>query len=133
MKCPNCTKVNVINNVCPSCGVDAVLFQRTSILSCNLYNKGLTLAKQRDLSGAISVLNKSIEFNKNNIMARNLLGLVYFEIGYIGDALRHWVISSSQVKENNDAIEYIDRLQKHSRQLEQLGDAVKIYNQALDT
>ncbi|MCL2852600.1 MAG: hypothetical protein FWE20_06160 [Defluviitaleaceae bacterium] len=132
MKCPNCTKVNVINNVCPTCGVDAVLFQQTSIISCNLYNKGLAQAKLRDMSGAMALLNKSIEFNKNNIMARNLLGLVYFEVGYIGDALRHWVISSSQIRENNDAAGYIDRLQKNSRQLEQLSDAVKMYNNALD-
>ena len=132
MKCPNCTKVNVINNVCPTCGVDAVLFKQTSIISCNLYNKGLAQAKLRDMTGAISLLNKSIEFNKNNILARNLLGLIYFEVGYIGDALKHWVISSSQIKENNEAAGYIDRLQKNSRQLEMLGDAVKIYNQALE-
>jgi len=132
MKCPNCSQVNVINNVCPVCGVDAVLFSRTSIISCNYYNKGLALAKLRDLSGAISLLNKSIEFNKNNILARNLLGLIYFEVGYIGDALKHWIISAGQMKENNEAIGYMDRLQKQTRQLEQLGDAVKIYNQALE-
>ena len=132
MKCPNCTKAKVINNVCPSCGVDAVLFKQTSIISCNLYNKGLAQAKLRDMTGAVSLLNKSIEFNKNNIMARNLLGLIYFEIGYIGDALKHWVISSSQVKENNEAAAYIERLQRSSRQLEQLSDAVNMYNNALE-
>ena len=132
MKCPNCAQVNVINNICPSCGVDAVLFKQTSIISCNLYNKGLEQAQMRDLTGAITLLNKSIEFNKNNIPARNLLGLLYFEVGYIGDALKHWIISSSLIKENNEAVNYIDRLQKNSRQLDQLGDAVKIYNQALE-
>ena len=132
MKCPNCVKMNVIDNVCPACGVDAVLFQQTAVISCNLYNKGLAQAKLRDLTGAIALLTKSIEFNKNNIMARNLLGLIYFEVGYIGDAIKHWVISTSQMKENNEASVYIDRLQNNSRQLEQLGDAVKMYNNALE-
>jgi len=132
MKCPNCAKVNVINNVCPACGVDSVLFQQTAVISCNLYNKGLAQAKLRDLTGAIALLTKSIEFNKNNIMARNLLGLVYFEVGYVGDAIKHWVISTSQMRENNEATAYIDRLQANSRRLEQMGDAVKMYNNALE-
>ncbi len=38
----------------------------------------------RDLSGAIVCLKRSLKFNKENIAARNLLGLVYFETGRSG-------------------------------------------------
>ena len=43
-----------------------------------LYNDGLAKAKVRDLSGAVSSLREALKFNKRNIQARNLLGLVYF-------------------------------------------------------
>lgn len=132
MRCPNCKKAQVRDNICPDCGVDAVLFGRTSIISCSLYNKGLAQAKLRDLSGAVANLTKSIEFNKNNILSRNLLGLVYFEAGYIGEALKQWVISQSVVKEDNPASGYLQKLQDNSRSLDMLSDAVSNYNQALE-
>ena len=40
--------------------------------------RGLEKAEIRDLSGAIDLLKRSLKFNKLNIQARNLLGLVYF-------------------------------------------------------
>ena len=42
------------------------------------YNDGLRKAKIRDMSGAIMSLRKSLQFNRENIAARNLLGLVYY-------------------------------------------------------
>ena len=41
------------------------------------YNDGLRKAKIRDMSGAIMSLRKSLQFNRENIAARNLLGLVF--------------------------------------------------------
>ena len=38
------------------------------------YNDGLRKAKIRDMSGAIMSLRKSLQFNRENIAARNLLG-----------------------------------------------------------
>ena len=52
------------------------------------YNEGLEKAGVRDLSGAVVSLRHSLQFNKNNIKARNLLGLVYFEMGEAAAALR---------------------------------------------
>ena len=63
-------------------------------LSNTLYNVGLEKAKVRDLSGAADSLRKSLRFNKANTQARNLLGLVYLEMGETVDALSEWVILS---------------------------------------
>lgn len=43
-----------------------------------IHNLGLDQAQIRDLSGAIDLLKRSLKFNKLNVQARNLLGLVYF-------------------------------------------------------
>ena len=42
-------------------------------LSRSYYNQGLDMAQIRDLSGAVDKLRISLQFNKNNIQARNLL------------------------------------------------------------
>ena len=76
-------------------------------LSNTLYNDGLKKAKVRDLSGAAYSLRKSLQFYKANIQARNLLGLVYYEMGEVVDALSEWVISRSLKPENNPAEQYL--------------------------
>ena len=42
------------------------------------YNDGLRKAQVRDMSGAIVSLQQSLQYNRENIAARNLLGLVYY-------------------------------------------------------
>ena len=59
------------------------------------YNDGLRRANIRDLSGAIISLKKSLQFNRDNIAARNLLGLMYFGQGEVGEALVEWIISKN--------------------------------------
>ena len=54
------------------------LYKKIMHVSNMYYNEGLERAGVRDLSGAINSLRQSLKFNKNNIEARNLLGLVYF-------------------------------------------------------
>jgi len=111
--------------------MDAVVFAKICAASDALYNKGLQKVRLKDLSGAIECLSKSVEFNRRNISARNLLGLVYCEMGELGEALRHWVISTSFLKEDNPASGYIERIQARTRELERYNDAIKMYNQAL--
>ena len=53
----------------------------------SFYNLGLEKAKIRDLSGAAECLKKSLRFNKYQIDARNLLGLIYYENGEVADAI----------------------------------------------
>ena len=76
--------------------------------SNHYYNEGLEKASVRDLSGAAECLGKSLRFFKGNIKARNLLGLVYFEMGEIVQALREWVISVNFQSDENIAKVYIE-------------------------
>lgn len=95
------------------------------------YNMGLDKARARNLSGAVLCLKKSLQFNKYNIDARNLLGLIYYEIGEIADALSAWVISQSLMEEHNRASVYLEKIRKKSGRLEQYEAHIDKYNQAL--
>ena len=61
------------------------------------YNDGLRKAQVRDMSGAIVSLQQSLQYNRENIAARNLLGLVYYGIGEVSEALVEWIISKNPV------------------------------------
>jgi len=131
MKCPHCKSTYDFGDKCPHCKVDTVLYKRTAHLSDKLYNQGLERLKASDFTHGINSLEKSVAINKNNTTARNLLGLALFEVGHIGDALTHWVISTSLDNNDNPAEGYLDRAHKNSRALEKLNDAVVMYNHAL--
>ena len=132
MNCLNCqTPVSRGTEYCPKCGFH-VLSQRKAIyLSKLYYNQGLEKASVRDLSGAISCLRQSLKFNKLNIQARNLLGLVYFETGEVVAALCEWVVSKNMKQKDNLAVYYIDKLQANPIRLEIINRTVNKYNLAL--
>lgn len=131
MKCPNCGFEFFEGCRCPDCGVDVYVFRKARSASVRLYNEAISLAEGKDLSGAVANLEQSLLFDKNNIQARNLLGLIYCETGLIGDALKHWIISTSIQPDGNAAAGYIDFLQKNAREMEKCNDAVRMYNQAI--
>ena len=96
------------------------------------YNDGLRKAQVRDLSGAAACLRESLSLNKKNIPARNLLGLVYFEMGDITKALAQWIISrNTDPSKDNPALSYIERIQSNQAQLDTINQTLKKYNQAL--
>ncbi|MCR5720010.1 MAG: tetratricopeptide repeat protein, partial [Lachnospiraceae bacterium] len=95
MFCYNCGCNLSKHDFCTSCGVDVSLYKKIMATSNLLYNEGLEKANVRDLTGAVNSLRHSLKFNKNNIEARNLLGLVYFEMGEYVAALNEWVISKN--------------------------------------
>lgn len=131
MKCPKCGAEIGNLSYCSNCNFNIDIYKKTRSISARLYNKGLEQANSKDFSSAIETLNKSVEFNKMNYLARNVLGLVYYEIGDIGRALKEWIISNSLVKEDNLAKTYIDSVQNNTKILEKLNSAIKMYNQAL--
>lgn len=100
-------------------------------LSRSYYNQGLDMAQIRDLSGAVDKLRISLQFNKNNIQARNLLGLVYYETGEAVSALSEWVISANLRSAGNDAAYFIQNLRSDPKHLEQLNQTIRQYNEAL--
>lgn len=81
--------------------------------------------KIRDLSGALEDLNQSLQFNKSNIDARNLLGLVYYEMGEVVEALSQWVISKNLQPENNRADEYLTEVQGNKAEAENMNKATR--------
>lgn len=116
---------------CVGCGADVTLQKRIIRISNLLYNQGLEKAQVRDLSGAIVCLKRSLKFNKENIAARNLLGLVYFETGEVVSALSEWVISKNMNVPGNAADLYIARLQANKNKLDAINQTIRKYNQAL--
>ncbi len=131
MNCMNCGAPLNKTLYCPTCGFHVEVQKKIWHLSNLYYNRGLEKAQIRDLSGAIELLKQSIKFNKLNIQARNLLGLVYFETGEAVAALSEWVISKNIQPEDNIACEYIDRLQQNANKLDTINQTIKKYNESL--
>lgn len=100
-------------------------------LSNQWYNDGLKKAHIRDLSGAVKSLKKSLQYNRDNIASRNLLGLVYYGRGEVAEALVEWIISKNIKTHGNIANYYIKKVQEAASELETIDQAVKKYNQCL--
>lgn len=133
MICPNCeSNVSEKRKRCERCGTDLQIYKKIYRSSNLYYNNGLARAKVRDLSGAVIALRKSLELNKFNTNARNLLGLVYYEMGETVAALSEWVISRHFQPVDNEANEYINRVQSNLTKLDSLNQAIKRYNTALN-
>ncbi|MDO4804466.1 MAG: tetratricopeptide repeat protein [Lachnospiraceae bacterium] len=132
MRCMNCGAELTESAYCPNCGCDVSVQKQAIVLSGLYYNQGLEKAQVRDLSGAIDQLRRSLKFNKLNIPARNLLGLVYFEMGEVVAALSEWVISKNIQPEENIAAYYIENLQKDANRLDVINQTIKKYNIALE-
>ena len=131
MVCYNCGCRLSEHDFCTGCGVDVSLYKKIMYMSNHFYNDGLDKAAVRDLSGAIVSLRQSLKFNKNNIDARNLLGLVYFEMGEVISALSEWVISKNLRPKKNIADDYIDMIQNNQSRLDGINQTIKKFNQAL--
>ena len=95
------------------------------------YNDGIKRAEIRDMSGAIASLRRSLQYNRANVAAMNLLGLVYYGRGDVVEALVEWIISKNVKPHDNIANYYISKVQETPGELEQINQAVKKYNQSL--
>lgn len=131
MNCYKCGCSLSEKEFCTSCGTDVARYKQVMYLSNSYYNEGLEKAQTRDLTGAIGCLQQSLKLNKRNTPARNLLGLIYFELGETVMALTEWVISKNYQPEKNIAEDYITKVQSNPSLLNKLDGAVRKYNQAL--
>jgi len=132
MNCMYCGAAAGHETTCPACGSDLSAQVKAIQISDSLYNRGLDKAQIRDLSGAIDLLERSLKYNKKNITARNLLGLIYFETGEVVSALSEWIISKNIKPSGNIASEYIERLQSNPERLDAINQTVRRYNRALE-
>lgn len=132
MNCYNCGCRLSEKDFCTGCGADVSLYKKILSISNLYYNAGLERANVRDLSGAIISLKQSLKLNKNHIEARNLLGLVYYEMGEVVSALSEWVISANLRPTKNIANDYIQMVQSNPARLETINQTIKKYNQTLN-
>ena len=105
--------------------------RRLEQISNGYYNLGLSLAKERNLSSALNALSISLGLNKKNTDARNLYGLIQFEMGEETKALISWVISININPINNPAQNYLQKLRNKSAYLEKSQDAISKDNKAI--
>lgn len=132
MNCPKCGhEITRWRKRCEICGQDISVYERLVRISNTFYNKGLERAKVRDLSGAINMLKKSLEINKENTDARNLLGLVYFEMGEVVAALGEWVISQNFQPLDNKAEYFLKKMQSDTVAFDGMNQTIKKFNIAL--
>jgi len=119
------------HDFCTNCGADVGRYKRIMGTANLYYNEALEKAEVRDLSGAIESLRQCLKLNKNHVEARNLLGLVYFEMGEAVAAMSEWVISKNLRPSKNIADDYLDMMQNDPSTLESISQTIKKYNQAL--
>lgn len=132
MKCYKCGAVLSEKDYCTSCGAEVGPYKKIISLSNIYYNDGLKKAKVRNLSGALVSLKRALKFYKGNYMARNLLGLIYFEIGEPVAALEQWIISTNMTPKKNIAEDYIKLLSANQGKLDAINQTIRKYNLCLD-
>lgn len=131
MECYNCGIILGRETICPNCGVDLRIYRKFVGISNYLYNQALAKAKTRDLSGAVADLRLSLQYNKVNTNARNLLGLIYYEMGEGVAAVREWLISKGYQSEENRASAYLEQTKKEPAEKERINQQARKYNQVV--
>lgn len=132
MKCYHCGATLTKHDFCTACKSDVKQYKLIVEASNRKYNEGLEKAQVRDLTGAKAALKQSLKLNKEQVDARNLLGLVYFEMGEVVSALAEWIISKNLQPERNIAEDYISRLQDNQGKLDVYNQAIRKFNTALN-
>ncbi len=132
MLCYQCGSTLGAGKFCLRCGADVQQYRKIVRLANRYYNEGLSRAKVRDLSGAAEALGRCLSIDKRNIPARNLLGLVLYEMGETIDALAEWVVSTNYLPHDNPAESYVASLQKNRTELDTASQAIHKFNVALD-
>ena len=107
-------------------------YEKIDAISARYYNLGLECAKVRNLSGAIEYRKRSLEADKRNTDARNLLGLCYYETGEVVEALGAWVVSKHFDSEHNLADYYLESVQGDPVALDAMDQAIQKYTRALE-
>lgn len=131
MNCVKCNAPVLNDNYCSQCGVRADYYKKAYNTANYYYNLGLEKAQVRDLSSAVSDLKIALRYHKELTDARNLLGLIYYEMGEVVLALSEWVVSSHFQPKNNDAVDYLNSVQENPGKLESINQMIKKYNQTL--
>lgn len=106
--------------------------RKLQITGERMYRSGLAKADAGDLTRAAEDLEAAVRYDKYNKDARNLLGLIRFETGELGEALKQWGISVHLFPEDNQATQYMEEIGDKVDLLTAMSDAIVLYNEALD-
>ena len=131
-RCRSCGAPVSTNGYCTKCHLPDEFLQKAYNTSGYHYNIALDKARMRDITGAIESLKTALRYNKKNIEARNLLGLLYYETGEMVDALDHWVMSINYQARDNVAAHYLKDLKADNKQLGEADSIAKMFNTAVD-
>ena len=129
--CPHCGAQVRKNGYCSECYLPLSMLKKAHNTSNYYYNIGYDRASARDLSGAIESLLQALRYNKRNVPARNLLGLIYYEMGEAVQAMSEWVMSINYQQENNLATKYLKELKKDPARLESVDQLARKFNMAI--
>ncbi|MGN0395589.1 MAG: tetratricopeptide repeat protein, partial [Coprococcus sp.] len=132
LNCKHCGGTIQVTGYCAQCGLKSEYVNKALNSSKYYYNIGLDKARVRDMSGAKEALKAALKYDKMNIDARNLLGLVYYETGEVVMALSHWVVSVNHFSGRNVAKRYIKEVRSTPHKLEATNNVARKYNQALE-
>ncbi len=132
MKCIHCgNELGRYDSRCGRCGTSTTLIMKLKLISDRYYNKGLEQAKNSDLSNARDSLYMALVYNKHNIRARNLIGLVCMSVGESAEAYKHWIFSTMYKKSGNPAVEYLEYIKNNIVEFDKMDMGIKMYNEAL--
>lgn len=129
--CPHCGAQVRKNGYCSECYLPLSMLKKAQNTSNYYYNIGYDRASARDLSGVIESLLQALRYNKRNVPARNLLGLIYYEMGEAVQAMSEWVMSINYQQENNLATKYLKELKKDPARLESVDQLARKFNMAI--
>ena len=129
--CPHCGAQVRKNGYCSECYLPLSMLKKAQNTSNYYYNIGYDRASARDLSGAIESLLQALRYNKRNVPASNLLGLIYYEMGEAVQAMSEWVMSINYQQENNLATKYLKELKKDPARLESVDQLARKFNMAI--
>lgn len=124
--CSYCGKPVGAGGYCTSCRLHESFLKKAGNTSLYYYNIGLDRARVHDLTGAMDALKMSLRYNKTNVEARNLLGLIYYEMGETVPALSHWVMSANYRSSDNPAVKYLKELRDNPKTLEESDELVRL-------
>lgn len=96
------------------------------------FRSGLLKAEAGDLSRAANDLKKALQYNKYNESARNLLGLIEFQRGELGEAMKQWSISEYYNKSSNRATYYLHEIKTEPELLTRMNESIHLYNEAIE-
>ncbi len=131
-KCLFCGEPVSITGYCTSCKLKQDHLKKAFNTSIYHYNLALGKARNRDLSGALKCLQDSLRYNKQNINSRNLIGLIYFEMGELVLAMNHWVMSINYKSKNNPATEYLKQIRDDKKYVDDVNQSYIAFNQAYE-